>query len=486
VPPPKLKDPGLGQVDFEISCTDRLVRHKFQEGVARLHHLDREHATRMFVAALAIDPGCAIAHWGLAMAEIRPFDTGELEPAALSRLTAAVEQARALGPPTPRERAYVDAVAAFVEAGPARAERLSAWATAQEHLHQAYPEDVDAASFAVLARLATPRAHDVEAPEKVASRLALLLEEEPEHPGLLHAMILACDSPALAPRAAAALDVYKGFAPAAPRAWHDIGRIYLHLGRFEDAVEAELASSAAARRLLVRGAAPAAYAVALDHLLYAYLQSGWSTRAEALPKRIDAVERHEDAPATARALAAIPARLLLEQERWEDAARLPLARPATFDWDRHPAGVALTRFARGIGAARAGDLAAAADELAALEALRSAAVDVEVEAAGVAAWVARGTADEHAALSRLARAADREDASPPDRSSPAPLYAAREMLADILLDRGRAADALQAYEACLRTRPNRRRTLSGAVQAAQQSGNLARAQELQARAQLSR
>ena len=74
----------------------------------------------------------------------------------------------------------------------------------------------------------------------------------------------------------------------------------------------------------------------------------------------------------AYAAAAIPARFALERGDWDGAAQLTL-RPsrAAFDWSAHPEGEAVNAYARGLGAARSGNAAAAKAETARLGRLRA-------------------------------------------------------------------------------------------------------------------
>jgi tetratricopeptide (TPR) repeat protein len=484
LPKPWLKDPGLGPVDFDVRCDNPDANHKFQEGVARLHHLDG-HASKVFNATLHVEPQCTLAYWGIAMAQIRALGPAEPAPQAITAAETAVKRAREVGLATPRETAYLEAVAAFTSGGPDYDGRLAAWADAQERLAETYPKDVDALAFALLARLAVQDRRG-ESLEPLVSRAEALFREEPDHPGVLHALVIAGDRPDLARRAEPALEAYAGFAPEAPQAWNDIGRVYLHLGHFDRAIDAYLRAAAGARTLIVRGIAPADFAIALDHLLYAYLQTNLAARAGALPRQLEAAAGHEDALAAAKALAGIAARPAIEQGRWSEAAALPLSGPGGFPWERHPAGLAVLRFARGIGAARSGDLVAARNELAELEAIRDGLTDraesarVESAAAGVAAWIALGTAEQPAAVSRLLRAADQEDSAVPDATMPA-LIPTREVLAEVLAAIGRHRDALVAYDASLQLRPDRRRSLLGAADSAEALGDLVRAGELRAR-----
>jgi cytochrome c-type biogenesis protein CcmH/NrfG len=57
------------------------------------------------------------------------------------------------------------------------------------------------------------------------------------------------------------------------------------------------------------------------------------------------------------------------------------------------------------------------------------------------------------------------------------LYPMREMLGNMLLELGRPAEALQAYEAAMHAAPNRLPGFYGAAKAAQASGDAAKARQ---------
>jgi len=61
--------------------------------------------------------------------------------------------------------------------------------------------------------------------------------------------------------------------------------------------------------------------------------------------------------------------------------------------------------------------------------------------------------------------------------SPGALVPVREQLGDLLLERGRPAEAMEAFQAALKIYPGRFRGLYGAALAAEQTGDTARAQE---------
>jgi tetratricopeptide (TPR) repeat protein len=170
----------------------------------------------------------------------------------------------------------------------------------------------------------------------------------------------------------------------------------------------------------------------------------------------------------------MPARYALERDDWKSAAalRVAIAAPAL-------EAVAVTHFARGLGAARSGDVALAKQEVAALQKIVTDLttrkdpywpIVVEAQRDAVSAWVAQVEDRGDEAL-RLAReAADTEERVEKHPVTPGPLIPARELLGDILMVRKQPADALAAYEATLKREPNRTRTLLGAARAARAAG----------------
>ncbi len=145
---------------------------------------------------------------------------------------------------------------------------------------------------------------------------------------------------------------------------------------------------------------------------------------------------------------------------------------------------AITHFARALGAARSGDVAAANTDIARLAELRdklregkdaywSQQVDIQRQVA--IAWVmyAEGKYDD--ALNAMKLAADAEDATDKHPVTPSVLKPARELYGVMLLERGKAEDAFAAFEATLKKEPNRLGASVGAAKAAEKVGDPARA-----------
>ena len=168
----------------------------------------------------------------------------------------------------------------------------------------------------------------------------------------------------------------------------------------------------------------------------------------------------------------------IERGDWKAATALE-PRPNNFPFTE-----ALTHFARGIGAARSGDGAAAeksAQELARLrDALKAAktdygATEVEVSRLGVVAWTALAQGKRDEALTLMRSAADMEDKSEKHIVTPGRILPARELLGDMLVELKRPAEAVKEYEASHLREPERFRGYYGAAQAAEQAGDKATA-----------
>jgi Flp pilus assembly protein TadD len=213
---------------------------------------------------------------------------------------------------------------------------------------------------------------------------------------------------------------------------------------------------------------------AMDYLAYAYLQLGRDADARRILEEARITRSASPGQGTPYALAAIPARYAVERGAWKEAARLEPQE------NRFRFTVAFTHFARALGAARSGDAAAAerdTQEIARIgEALKAAkdaywSTEVEVQRLAAAAWVAHAKGDRDAALGLMRASAELEAKSEKSAVSPGRLMPANELLGDMLLEDGKPAEALAAYEQSQVRDPNRYRSLNGAGQAAAQSGN---------------
>jgi hypothetical protein len=227
---------------------------------------------------------------------------------------------------------------------------------------------------------------------------------------------------------------------------------------------------------------------ASDYMVYAHLQLAQDEAARKSMQQSFGMKPIDNFVA-AFAYAAMPARMALERGDWTAAATLPLTPAAdAYGWKKYPQAEAINAFARGVGAARAGNPAPVVrEQQVRLIALRDAAkelrltywveqIDIQAALLGALALCAEGKSAE--CIDGLKAAALREDATEKHAVTPGPLVPARELLAEMLLAQNRFADALREYEAVMVKEPRRYRTLAGAMAAARGAGDSAKARAM--------
>jgi hypothetical protein len=473
----------LGTVHFETSCAPT-VAAEFDRGVALLHSFEFRPAIESFNRVLAADAACAMAHWGIAMGYWgNPFG-GVRSTAALEQGAVAIAKARTTGSPTPRERAYVDAVAALFENHGAlsQRERVLAYERGMDAVVRANPQDTEATIFYALAVNQTALPTDkTYAPQlKAAGILEPLFARYPDHPGLAHYIIHAYDHPPLAERALGAARRYAAIAPSAPHALHMPSHTFTRVGSWEESAATNRMSEQTA---LEQGVATEALH-AMDYQAYAYLQMAQDRAARGVIERLPAAVALFDPAATAGGAAPPMAGYALERGAWAEAAQLKVPANGT------PFTIAMSHFARALGAARSGRPAAASGDVAQLAVLRDRltqaqdaywAEQVDIQRRVAEAWVAFAEGRRSEALTMLRAAADAEDATDKSAVSPGPLAPTRELLGEMLLEAGDRAGALAAFEASMAKEPGRFRGAFGAARAAEAAGDAAKAREHYAR-----
>jgi tetratricopeptide (TPR) repeat protein len=466
----------LGKVNFPTSC-DPKVQAQFERGVAMLHSYWFIQARKTFEAVLQQDPNCAMAYWGIAVDLLGNMLVGP-PPAKTARLAwEALEKARAVGAKTQRERDWIEALSAYYrnhDEVPVDA-RLAAYNKAMERLTQRYADDFEGWVFYALTLQASASKEDKSYANQLKSAAILekLLQQDAQHPGVAHFLIHAYDYPPLADKGLAAARRYAGIAPAASHARHMPSHIYSMVGLWEDSI----ASNRFALEIQPD------YYHASDFMTYAHLQLSQDAKAKAMMEQAAKTADTGTRVVTIvnfTALAAMPARYALERADWRAAAALPITKTD------FPAADSLTRFARGLGMVRSGDVAGAKHEVDAIHELRGAlqksnqsywADRSQDQILAVSGWIAHAEGSRDEAVKLMRAAADREDASVKHVAMENRLYPMRELLAELLRDMDQGTAALREYEAALKENPNRYRGIYGAARAAQASGNLQKANE---------
>ena len=469
-------DDALGTVHFETTCSAD-VQPRFNRAVALLHSFWFAVAIDGFNEVLELDPTCAIAAWGIAMAHWgNPLGSGR-QPQMLVDGWSAVERAEAIGAKSARERGYIAAVAHLYTDHENTSDRSRglAFETAMKALVAAYPDDSEAAIFYAMALNGTADLNDKTYAKQLeaAAILEAAYDDQPNHPGVAHYLIHTYDVPALADRAIDAARSYAAIAPAAPHALHMPSHTFTRLGYWQESIDTNIKAADAA----IAADSPPEALHAMDYMIYGYLQTGQDAAAREVVGRMNEIRDGIDAGsgygvAGFYAVAAIQARYTLERRDWEAAAGLDVLRTAT------PFVDAIVYFARAMGAARSGDPSRAREDVAQLGRARDTlggnsywATKVDIHREVAEAWIAFAEGATDDALATMRRAADREDQTEKSAISPGPVAPARELLGQMLLEAGRNEAALDAFQATTAKEPGRFRGIYGAARAAELTGN---------------
>jgi hypothetical protein len=503
-------------VHHEVSTPVPDAQAAFDRGLTLVYAYQPREAELAFRQAAKLDPGMAMAWWGIALA-LGPDINNDPDPASFPKAAAAIGHARelAVARGTGLEHEYIAALAPRYSAAPqpdfdalALAYRASAHALALRHA-----DDPDAAAlFAEAAmdvhpwQLWSATGEPAEGTPELVRVIEAGLALHPAHLGLMHYYIHAVEASATPGRALAAAHrlAAQRMEPAAAHLVHMPAHTFLRVGDWQSAIRANehAVHEAIGFRQGEDPAVHQACAHCLDFLAYAYAMAGNAAGAQR------AAQAFAD-------LAGDPVNLIAVLARFHrDAALLAIPEPAADarladERDLHVAR-AMWHYGRGIARLEVGDRLAANQELAALLAEQRLAPPIPLPQAepGLAKVIERvGNAAEgamlelarHVLAARLAAArGDRAAAMVELRAAvavqdggqytepPTWLYPVRESLAALLLAAGERREAEAVLRECLARVPQDARAQLALAALVKRSGNAAEAATLAAAAEAAR
>ena len=238
---------GLGTLHFAVTTSVPRAQRFFDQGLRLLYGFNHPESLRAFREAARLDPELAMAYWGQAMAvgpnlnaPLTP-ENGRLAHEAITRALATV------GRVTERERALVQALATRYSADPAADRKAldTAYANAMHRVADRFPADPDVQTFYADAVMnVSPWDYwDKNGSAKSGPALAIkalegVLARHPDHAGALHYHIHALEASKEPERAEASADRLAPLMPAAGHMVHMPAHIYIRVGRYKDAAEA--------------------------------------------------------------------------------------------------------------------------------------------------------------------------------------------------------------------------------------------------------
>ena len=245
---PRLQN--LGTHTFAVTTRSKQAQLFINQGVNLAYGFNHAEAGRAFREAARLDPGCAMAYWGQALVlgpNINAPMTAEDEPKAYELAQKAVAlKSKA----TPRERAYIDAVAQrYSGKADDRAARDRAYADAMGALVGRFPDDLDAATMYAEALMDLRPwnywmrdGRPYPGTSEIVSTLERVLARNPNHPGANHYYIHAMEATKTPEMAEAAADRLLKLMPGAGHMVHMPSHLYYRVGRYADAQAANVAA----------------------------------------------------------------------------------------------------------------------------------------------------------------------------------------------------------------------------------------------------
>lgn len=366
---------GLGKHTRPVTTSKPEVQRYFDQGLNFLFAFNHDEAIRSFARAAEIDPCCAMAHWGIALANGPhinfPLVPPERAKAAWSALTKAREHAKQ---GTEVERALIEALGKrYADPQPEDRRPLDeAYAAAMRDVSKRFPKDSDVAAL-FAESLMDLRPWDLwaadgkprpETPE-VVETLESVLKQSPDHPLALHLYIHAVEASPTPDKSAAAADRLRKLAPGLGHLVHMPSHIDLRLGQWQKAVEANERAITADTQYRQKEPRQGFYRIYMAHnrhmLSFAAMMQGESDRAlKAVRAMLEEIPEEwlakDGNAAIVDGFYAMPIEVLVRFGRWEDVLKEP--EPA----ERFPLARAMRHAARGVAYAALGKTAEARAE----------------------------------------------------------------------------------------------------------------------------
>jgi len=332
---PELKN--LGTYQREVTAGPADAKRFFNQGLVLVYGFNHAEALRSFQEGARLDPACGMMYWGQALALAPnindPAIGADREKQGQEAIGKALERRGGL---SAVEVGLIEALSARFgkEANPERAQLNKAYAEAMGKLYARFPDDPDVGALFADAVMNTmpwdywakdgkPRAGTLEA----LAAIEKAIQVSPEHPGAHHLYIHAVEASPDPDRAVPSAEKLGGLVPAAGHLVHMPSHIFMRVGRYGDATEANHKAIAADEDYITQcraqGIYPAAYYPHNIHFLFAALSMEGRSR-EAMEAARKVAGKHDHAALAepgfgfAHLLRTMPYFALLRFGRWDE------------------------------------------------------------------------------------------------------------------------------------------------------------------------
>jgi tetratricopeptide (TPR) repeat protein len=473
---------GLGHLHHAVTTSNPEAQRYFDQGLTLIYAFNHDEAARSFRYAAVIDPKCALAYWGVALAVGPNYNDPDIDLSREKAAVEAIQKALAVADKTTEnEQGYIRALAKRYSTDP-KADRKQLgldYKQAMGELMRRFPDDLDAAViYAESAmdlhpwQLWKPDGQPAEGTLEIVDVLRAVLVRAPDHIGANHYYIHATEASPNPELAAQSAERLKTLAPAAGHLVHMPAHTYIRVGDYHAASVANEKAAAADEEYLkkynVTGMYPVMYYSHNLHFLAvtSSMEGNFSTAHGAAEKLVAGMQPYLKENPMAEWFVPTRTHVLVRFRRWAEIEKLPEP-----EKDLHLAH-AFWLFARGMAfsATRVPEKAYA-DRLALISETQAIPAEtplgfnpahqvLDIAVLMLDASIARSGHDYKLAAELLNRAAQAEDVlnydEPPDWYLPP-----RESLGGLLFIDGRYAEAETVFRAELKAHPNNPRALFG-------------------------
>ena len=356
-----------------ITTSSPLCQERFDEGLLLCYGFNHDEAVRRFNDALAADPGCAMAWWGIAHALGPNINAPLTDKAVAKKAHEAAQKAKAMsGKCSPVEQQLIAAMCTRYADPPPddRAPLDKAWAAAMKQVRAAFPADPDVGALYAesLVDLSpwdywTKAQEPKENTNEALATLESVLASHPNHQQAIHLYIHATEPSRHPEKALPAARRLAGLAPGCGHLVHMPAHTYQRCGLYADAIESNLDGTKVDRDYFAGAGPQAIYHFYMAHnqhfATWAAMYAGDSATALRMAREcVKDLPPHllKDLPPFCDGFLSVPWMAMIRFGRWQEI----LAEPQP--GEQFPISRALWHFARGIAHTNLGDLAAAEND----------------------------------------------------------------------------------------------------------------------------
>ncbi|MEO8126171.1 MAG: hypothetical protein ABI822_03710, partial [Bryobacteraceae bacterium] len=377
---PRLKN--IGHLHAQVTTKSQDAQAYFDQGLTLVYAFHHAEALRSFKEAARLDPDCAMAYWGQALALAPNINDPAIGPDREEQGSAAIAEAvKRESPVTPREKSLIDALAARFSGAKDRDRQAlnNAYAAAMAKANASFPDDSDVATLYADAVMNTMpwnywSKNGKPNPGIPESRAALekTIVRDVNHPGANHLYIHLMEASDEVDLSVPSADRLGGLVPAAGHLVHMPAHTYIRVGRYEDAAAVNEKAIAADEDYITQckaqGIYPAAYYPHNIHFLNAALYMEGRSK-DALESARKLSTKHDHAAlsipgfAFVHVMKTVPVMTMVRFGMWEELLKEP--EPSA----DQVYGRAIRHFGRGFAFSATGKPKEAKQELASLELL---------------------------------------------------------------------------------------------------------------------